>query len=90
MRFLPRRRHHRPLPPLPLATDPLSQALYAASRRGDELLRQALPKLAQDQKRYNRAVAAIIIGGTTAIFGLAWLFGDWVQAQFPAPPLIMR
>lgn len=84
----PVRRRQRRLPPLPLATDPLSQALYAASRRGDELLRQALPQIARNQTLYARLVATIIIGGTALIFGLAWLFGDWVQAQFPPPPLL--
>lgn len=88
MKYLPRRRQRRPGPPA--ATDPLSQALYAAGRRGDALLRQALPQLAQNRKQYDRVVAAIIIGGTALIFGLAWLFGDWIQAQFPPPPLFTR
>ncbi|GAB3327349.1 hypothetical protein GCM10027511_37120 [Hymenobacter humi] len=90
MKYAPRRRQRRPAPPLPIATDPLSQALYAACRRGDELLRQALPQLAQKQTHYNRVVATIIIGGTAVMFSLAWLFGDWIQAQFPPPPFISR
>ncbi|MFC6225834.1 hypothetical protein ACFP2F_21495 [Hymenobacter artigasi] len=90
MKHVPRRRQRRPAPPLLIPTDPLSQALYAASLRGNELLRQALPQLAQNQTHYSRVVAAIIIGGAAAIFGLAWLFGDWVQAQFPPPPLLPR
>lgn len=88
MRFLSRRRRPRPLPAGP--PSPLELALQVAAQRGDELLRQALPQLAQDRKQYNRVVAAIIIGGTTAIFGIAWLFGDWVTAQFPAPGLFTR
>lgn len=88
MRFVPRRRQRRPLPPVPLT--PLEQALRAASQRGDELLRQALPHIAQNQTQYNRVVAAIVIGGTTVVFGIAWLFGDWVTAQFPAPGLFIK
>ena len=90
MKYVPHRRQRRPAPPLHPATDPISQAFYAASRRGKDLLRQALPQIAQNQTHYNRLVAAIIIGGTAAIFGVAWLFGDWVQAQFPPPSLLMH
>ena len=83
MRYPPRRRPRRLPPPAPLS--PLGRAIYAAGRRGDELLRQALPRLARNERHYNRLVGGLVIGTVALLFALAWLLGDWVQARFPPP-----
>lgn len=62
-------------PPLPL--DPLTEALRAASKRGDELLGPALDMIDQRRRLGQRAKLATLVGLLVIVYLVLLLHPNW-------------